>query len=64
VPNRFDQFPKFELNILWQSLYDYREKLLAEHGAEYNFEADDVTKLIDTIYGAEHWRDTSVNPRV
>jgi hypothetical protein len=55
MPGRFDHFPKFELNILWQSLYDYRQKMIDEEGVEFNYNADDTTKLIDEIYKAPNW---------
>jgi hypothetical protein len=60
MPSRFDHFPKFELDILWQSLYDHRQKLIDRDGASYNFEADDTSKLIDEIYLAPNWRDRPV----
>jgi hypothetical protein len=60
VPNRFDQFPKFELDIIWQALYDYRQKMIDRDGESYNFNADDATKLIGEIYTAPRWRDRPV----
>jgi hypothetical protein len=55
VPNRFDHFPKFELDIIWQALYNHRESLIQKDGA-FDFEVSDVTKLIDELYTAENWR--------
>jgi hypothetical protein len=60
MPKRFDHFPKFELDILWQALYDYRQKVIAEEGVSFNYKSDDTTKLIDEIYLAPNWRDRPV----
>jgi hypothetical protein len=64
MPSRFDNFPKFELDMMWEALYSAREKAIKEHGAQYNYEANDLTYLIDEIYRAAHWRDRPARPEV